>query len=69
MKSKKEVKVKRKRLSVFGAAFMKLSVFFFTLFLIAIFPQIIKDLQDWKFAFLIIAILFALYPIKEYFEK
>jgi len=26
-------------------------------------------LQDWKFAFLIIAILFALYPIKEYFEK
>lgn len=59
----------RKKLSVLGAAFMKISVFFFTLFLVAVFPQIIRDLEDWKWAFLVISILFAAYPIKEYLEK
>ncbi|MEM4181799.1 MAG: hypothetical protein QXX68_01435 [Candidatus Pacearchaeota archaeon] len=69
MKKEGVKKEKRKRLSAFGAAFMKLSVFFLALFLVAIFPQIISDLEDWKWAFLVISILFAFYPIKEYFEK
>ncbi|MEM4719687.1 MAG: hypothetical protein QXG18_02385 [Candidatus Pacearchaeota archaeon] len=69
MKKEEVGKEKRKRLSALGAAFMKLSVFFFTIFLVAVFPQIISDLEDWKWAFLVISILFAIYPIKEYFEK
>ncbi len=69
---KKSVKNRTKKnafwcASCLDVAFTKWSVFFFTLFLVTIFPQLAS--QDWKWAFLTIALLLGIKPIISFLKK
>lgn len=65
---KKEVKVKSFWQASFAdVALTKLAVFFGTLFLATLFPKIVS--QDWKWAFLVIALLLAIKPMRSFFRK
>jgi len=69
---KKSVKKEGKLKSFWQASFAdivltKFAVFFSTLFLATLFPKIIS--QEWRWAFLIIAILLAIKPMRSFFGK
>lgn len=53
--------------SLLDVAATKLAVFFGTLFLVTIFPKIVSP--DWKWAFLAIALLLAIKPMRSFFRK
>ena len=55
--------------SILDIAMTKWSVFFGTLFLVLIFPTFFLDLTEWKWAFLIISVLFAIKPLRSFFKK
>ena len=69
---KKRVKKENKKGSFWCAScldviFTKWSVFFFTLFLVTIFPQLAS--QNWKWAFLIIALLLGIKPLRSFLKR
>ena len=69
---KKSVNVERNKKMIWNASFLdivttKLSVLFFTLFLVTLFPQLAS--QDWKWGFLIISLILAIKPLNSYFKK
>ena len=69
---KKEVKKLSKKECYWCASFSdvvttKLAVFFATLFLVTILPKLAS--QDWKWAFLVIAILLAIKPMRSFLKK
>ncbi len=68
---KKEVPKKKSywHASMLDIAMTKWSVFFITLFIVALFPQFFANLEDWKWAFLTISILLAIKPLKSFFKK
>jgi len=47
----------------------KLAVFSGTLFLVYLLPQFFSELEDWKWAFLVIAILLAIKPLRSFLKK
>jgi hypothetical protein len=47
----------------------KLAVFFGTLFLVYLLPQFFSDLEDFKWAFLAIAIILSIKPLKSFLRK
>ncbi len=53
--------------SMCDIASTKWAVFFFTLFLVTLFPRIAS--QDWKWAFLVMAILISIKPLISFFKK
>ena len=58
---------KRLRTATFAdIANIKLSVFFFTLFLVGLFPEIIIPLEEWKWVLLAIAVLFSIKPVHKF---
>lgn len=65
----KEVIDKKISFSILEIALIKISVFFFTLFLVAFFPSFFSDLDDWKWAFLVISVLLGAKPFLRYFKK
>jgi uncharacterized protein YqhQ len=48
---------------------IKLSVFFFTLFLVYLLPQFFTEFRDWKWAFLTISVLLSIKPLRSFFKK
>ncbi|MEM4330867.1 MAG: hypothetical protein QW273_02565 [Candidatus Pacearchaeota archaeon] len=60
-------KPKKIHISYISFSLAKISIFFFTLFLLSIvsYDVLRKFLDDWRWAFLTIAILLSLFPIKE----
>ncbi len=71
---KKEVKSEQNKKCYWCASFYdivltKFAVFFGTLFLVSLIPQIFSDLEDWKWAFLVMALLLSIKPFRSFFKK
>ncbi len=47
----------------------KFTVFFGTLFLVYLIPQFFSDIEDFKWAFLAMAIILSIKPLKSFFKK
>jgi hypothetical protein len=55
------------RFNLLDLGLTKLVVFFATLFLVTFFPRIAS--YEWRWAFLIIALLLSIKPMRSYFKK
>lgn len=67
--SKKSKESKFWKATPLDIAFTKLAIFFGTLFLVYIFPQFFSTFEDFKWLFLVFALIFSIKPLRSYFSK
>ena len=58
-----------KKFNLWDIKLIKMATFFFTLFLVGLFPQTIDFIVEWKFAALAIAVLASIRPMKKIWCK